>query len=292
MHLLQTEEQIPPPPPVVAEASLPRDILEKIPAQEKFNQEVASLVTSADSMYQVLQELAEWVENDTTGSAKLISDVATLNENVDELSSSVINNAEKVDELSGSVIGNAEKINELSAETESLKSLVENIPIPSGSPVDESVIQALKDYIDEKIAAIKYESDHVFISRTQYYDLIANGSVVIDGKVHEYSDDIYYCIYDEVMPPSSGEPSYDYDEETGLVEISGNTEVTDGIAELSGAEIDEDGFVTISDVEPTPSEPEIDSDGLLSVTSLPLDENGLIEGATLDEDGFIEIHTN
>ena len=232
--------------------------------QEIAAQEVAKLVSSADSMYQVLQELADWVESDETGSAQLINDVATLNG--------------EVEELSGSVITNQENISELSAETESLKNLVENLPIPSGSPVDESVIQALKDYIDEKIASIKYESDHVFLSRSQYYELVVNGSVVIDGKVHEYSDDIYYCIYDEQVPPTSGDSSYDYDEETGMIEISGDTEVTDGMLELAGAVLDGDGFVTINNVEPTPSdEPDVDEEGLVDVSNLPIDEDGFVE---------------
>ena len=233
--------------------------------------EISFLVSSADTMFDTLRGLADWIANDETGSAQLIADVTNLKDAVSGVTDRVSTLEDRVDSIEGG-------LSELSAETESLKDLVENLPIPSGSPVDESVIQALKDYIDEKIASIQHENDHVFLSRSQYYELIANGSVVIDGKVHEYSDDIYYCIYDEQVPPTSGDSSYEYDEETGMIVISGNTEVSDGILELAGAVLDSDGFVTINNVEPTPSdEPEVDEEGLVDVSNLPVDEDGLVE---------------
>lgn len=225
-------------------------------------QEVASLVSSADSMYQALQELAEWMENDTTGSAQLLSDVG---------------------ELKDAVSANTNNINTLSAQTESLKDMIENLPTPSGSSIDESVINALKAYIDEKIAEIQVENDKVYISRSQYSELVTNGEVMIDGVMHYYSDNLYYFIYD-TAPTSgdtSGNPSYDYDEETGMIEVSGETEVVDGIAEISGT-VDEDGYVTISEAEPTPDEgPDIDEDDNLDLSD--------VTDGTPDEDGYLNL---
>ena len=226
-------------------------------------QEVAKLVSSADSMYQVLQELADWVESDESGSAQLIADVATLNDSVDELS----------------------------AETESLKNIVENLPIPSGSPVDESVIQALKDYIDEKIASIQHESDHVFLSRAEYNELLREGHVMIDGKMHYFSDSVYYCIYQggSPEPPTPSGETVDY-------EISGDTII------FNNGTVDEDGFLNIGDitldgdfidlnavtpiVPDEPDEPdEPDTEPVISGDTMSL------ENATVDEEGFINAPT-
>ena len=226
-------------------------------------QEVAALVSSADSMYQALQELAEWIENDESGSAQLLADVGDLKD---------------------AVSANTNNINSLSAETEALKDMVENLPIPSGSSIDENVINALKAYIDEKIAEIQVKSDHVFLSRAQYRDLVYNGYATIDGEVHYYSDNIYYCIYDGGTPIDSGETSgssYDYDEETGVIEFSGDTVVEDGIVEIA-ASVDEDGYVTITEAEPIPDEePEIDDNDNLDLSDLTDGE--------VDEDGYLNL---
>ena len=250
-------------------------------------QEVAKLVSSADSMYQVLQELADWVENDESGSAQLISDVANLNDGLDE--------------LSGSVVTNQENINELSAETESLKNLVENLPIPSGSPVDESVIQALKDYIDEKIASIQYESDHVFLSRAEYSQLITEGHAMIDGKMHYFSNSVYYCIYQgSPEPPTPSGETIDY-------EISGDT------INFNNGTVDEDGFLNIGDItldgdfidlnavtpiipdEPDepgqPEEPDTEpvvSGDTMSLANATVDDEGFVNAPSLDINSIIE----
>ena len=226
-------------------------------------QEVAALVSSADSMYQALQELAEWIENDESGSAQLLADVGDLKD---------------------AVSANTNNINSLSAETEALKDMVENLPIPSGSSIDENVINALKAYIDEKIAEIQVKSDHVFLSRAQYRDLVYNGYATIDGEVHYYSDNIYYCIYESGAPIDSGETSgssYDYDEETGVIEFSGDTVVEDGIVEIA-ASVDEDGYVTITEAEPMPDEgPEVDEDDNLDLSD--------VTDGEVDEEGYLNL---
>ena len=226
-------------------------------------QEVAALVSSADSMYQTLQELAEWIENDESGSAQLLADVGDLKD---------------------AVSANTNNINSLSAETEALKDMVENLPIPSGSSIDENVINALKAYIDEKIAEIQVKSDHVFLSRAQYRDLVYNGYATIDGEVHYYSDNIYYCIYDGSTPIDSGETSgssYDYDEETGVIEFSGDTVVENGLVEIAGS-VDEDGYVTITEAEPIPDEePEIDDNDNLDLSD--------VTDGEVDEDGYLNL---
>jgi len=253
-------------------------------------QEVSSLVSSADSMYQVLQELADWVENDTTGSAALINDVADLKDRVADAETDIDNlkdavtamsgqtpeiDETKILEVSANSVANSEKIDELSAETISLRGIVENLP--SGSSIDEATFNALKEYIDAQIASLARNGDHLFLSRGQYNELIANGVVVISGETYYYSDSIYYCIYEGGQESgSTSGSSYEYDEETGMIEISGNTEVVDGIVELAAAEIDNDGYVTITEVEPV-VEPEVDEDGFVEIPSDQVDEDGYVE---------------
>lgn len=283
-------------------------------------QEVSSLVSSADSMYQVLQELAEWVENDTTGSAQLISDVGELKDavsantrDISTVSGQVKNALDIIDaqqnniedlyvrienipsgqtpadetkllEVSAKTVANEEKINVLSSTTAAIQELVENLPTPSGSSIDEETLNALKAYIDAQIASISKNDDHVFLSRGQYNELMVNGQVEIDGEMHYYSDDVYYCIYEGVTPTPSGETSgssYEYDEETGFINLSGNTPIDDGIVEIA-ASVDEDGYVTITEPEIVPEEggePDEDSN---------LDISGLTDGE-VDEDGYVDL---
>lgn len=255
-------------------------------------QEVSSLVSSADSMYQALQELADWVENDTTGSAALISDVADLKDRVADAETDIDNlkdavtamsgqtpeiDETKILEVSANSVANSEKIDELSAETVSLRGMIEALPVPSGSSIDEATFNALKEYIDAQIASLARNGDHLFLSRGEYNELIANGVVVISGETYYYSDSIYYCIYEGGQESgSTSGSSYEYDEETGMIEISGNTEVVDGMVELAGAEIDNDGYVTITEVKPV-VEPEVDEDGFVEIPSDQVDDDGYVE---------------
>lgn len=247
-------------------------------------QEVASLVSSADTMYQVLQELADWVENDTTGSAQLIADVGELKDAVSANTSAIESVNEQVENAFGILDVHQDDIDTLYERVEAVEDAIENIPSAvtpsSGSSIDEETINALKAYIDEKIASIKFENDHVFLSRRQYSELISTGQVTIKGVVYYYSDDIYYCIYEDAAPtPDSGSSSgssYEYDEESGTIELSGNTVIEDGMVEIA-VSIDEDGYVTITEPEPIPDEePEIDEDGFVEISEDQIDEDGYV----------------
>ena len=247
-------------------------------------QEVSSLVSSADSMYQVLQELAEWVENDTTGSAQLIADVGELK---DAVSANTRNLSVAFEQIQGTremLDVHQDDIDTLYERVEAVEDAIENIPSASTPSIDEDTLNALKAYVDEKMAALTRESDHVFLSRSQYREIVYNGQTTIDGKIYYYSDDIYYCIYEDTTPVDSGSTSgssYEYDEENGIVEFSGDTVVEDGIVEIA-ASVDEDGYVTITEAEPQTDEgPEVDEDDNLDLSE--------VTDGEVDEDGYLNL---
>ena len=245
-------------------------------------QEVASLVSSADSMYQVLQELADWVENDSTGSAQLIADVGELKDAVSANTSNLSTAFEQIQGTREILDSHQDDIDTLYERVEAVEDAIENIPSAvtpsSGSSIDEETINALRAYIDAKIAEITRESDHVFLTRAQYSEIVSTGQVTIDGVVYHYSDNVYYCIYEGTAPTPSGETSgssYEYDEETGMIEFSGATEITDGVVEIAGS-VDEDGYVTIEEAEPIPDTPDVDDEGFIEVGEDQVDNDGYI----------------
>ena len=233
-------------------------------------------------MYQVLQELAEWVENDTTGSAQLIADVGRLKDEVSANTSNLYTAFEQIQGTREMLDVHQDDIDTLYERVEAVEDAIENIPSAvtpsSGSSIDEDTINALKAYIDAKIAEITRDSDHVFLTRAQYSEIISTGQVTIDGIVYYYSDDVYYCIYEQATPTPSGETSgssYDYDEETGMIEFSGVTEITDGVVEIAGS-VDEDGYVSIEEAEPIPDTPDVDDEGFVEVGEDQVDDDGYI----------------
>ena len=152
------------------------------------------------------------------------------------------------------------------------------------SPV---VAKAQKEQ-NEKIASIQYESDHVFLSRAEYSQLITEGHAMIDGKMHYFSNSVYYCIYQgSPEPPTPTGETIDY-------EISGDT------INFNNGTVDEDGFLNIGDItldgdfidlnavipiipdEPDePEEPEVEP--VISGDTMT------ISGATVDDNGFVNV---
>lgn len=155
--------------------------------------EVAKIIDSADSRYDTLKEIADWIMSDTTGAAKMANDIADLQEQIKHVGS----------------------------------------------------------------------SDHVFLSRREYDELIANGYANVSGEVITYYDDVYYCIYEDdgsVTPPTPSGETLVYilsgdtiifptlTESGGMIEI--NAEVIDGFINLDSAYTpsgDDDKDVVIED---------------------------------------------
>ena len=210
--------------PAPSAATVDEEVVRQISAEE-----IAKVVASADTRFDTLKEIADWIINDETGSAQMANDIAEAKSGLETLSSS----------------------------TESLSASTEAIC---------AYTNTLKDYVDEKFKDVTKSSDHIFLSRPQYNYLIENGVVMLEDGPHYYSDDYYYCIYEGDDTPSGWTgSSYSYDEETGLIVFEDGASVEDGFLNVDG-EVDEHGFLIINSSS-GPSEPTIE-DGMLQVSSI------------------------
>jgi len=197
--------------------------------------EVVKVIDSADTRFDTLREIAEWIINDTTGAAKMANDIV-------EISAATTNNEEE--------------------------------------------LVTLREYIDEQISNVRRSGDHQFLTRAQYDELLASGSVIIDGKMVQYSDDIYYCIYEGETEPESGGTVYtlsgnmisflNIEENDGFITL--NAPLVDGFIDLDSITpiiptnrsilLDEDNNVVIESIE--------ELDGFINLNDFSVNENGFI----------------
>lgn len=197
--------------------------------------EVVKVIDSADTRFDTLREIAEWIINDTTGAAKMANDIV-------EISAATTNNEEE--------------------------------------------LVTLREYIDEQISNVRINGDHQFLTRAQYDELLASGSVIIDGKMVQYSDDIYYCIYEGETEPESGGTVYilsgnmisflNIEENDGFITL--NAPLVDGFIDLDSITpiiptnrsilLDEDNNVVIESIE--------ELDGFINLNDFSVNENGFI----------------
>ena len=98
--------------------------------------EISFLVASADTMFDALRGLADWIANDETGSAQLIADVNNVKRAVSGVTDRVSVNEENIDALNSDVADIADNVLELSG------SVVEHIT------QNEADLQELNDKID------------------------------------------------------------------------------------------------------------------------------------------------
>ena len=276
--------------------------------RELASEEIAKIVDSADTRFDTLKEIADWIINDSTGAPELANDVQELKRQVSGLTNDVseaqddINNLEssvrllnnttletsdKINALSASVVTNKNDIADLrnsiedtnfnvetlSSATETLKEYVET------HSADTTTFEALKEYVDEQIRNISRNGDHVFLSKAEYDELVATGHANISGETFYYSDYIYYCIYDDgnTYSGSSG-GSIIYVISGGVIDIQDVYVDENGFIVLD-APITEDGFIDLD----AASQPIIDGG------EAEIDENGIVEnnyGVTQTEEGY------
>ncbi len=187
--------------------------------------EVVKVIDSADTKFDTLREIAEWIINDTTGAAKMANDIV-------EISAATTNNEEE--------------------------------------------LVTLREYIDEQISNVRRSGDHQFLTRAQYDELLKSGSVIIDGKMVQYSDDIYYCIYEGETEPESGGTVYTL---SGNMISFLNVEENDGFITLNAPLVD--GFIDLDSITPI----------IPTNRSILLDEdNNVVIEAVEELDGFINLN--
>ena len=132
--------------------------------------EVAKIVDSADSRYDTLREIAEWIINDTTGAAQMANDIAEVSaatvENADELSTL----RDYIDEQIQNIQRNGDHVCLTRAQYDEL--------LRTGSAIIDGKMTYYSDYIYYCI----YESDSPSPSGEPIY--------VISGNVISFSNDV------------------------------------------------------------------------------------------------------
>ena len=138
---------------------IPTESIRQIAAEE-----VAKIVNSADTKYDTLKEISDWILNDTTGAASMANDIANLKSASADTRISTVEN--KLTGLTSDDIYDQEQ-----GKTQ--------------SEINQFLLQGNEE-----------SSKHFFMSTTQYADLVENGSVTIDGKEFTYDENAFYALYE------------------------------------------------------------------------------------------------
>ena len=138
---------------------IPKDSIREIALEE-----VLKIVDSADTSYDTLREISEWIKNDTTGAASMANDIANLKSVSADTRISAVEN--KLTGLTSDDIYDLEQ-----GKTQ--------------SEINQFLLQGNEE-----------SSKHFFMSTTQYEELVKNGSVIIDNKEFIYDENAYYALYE------------------------------------------------------------------------------------------------
>ena len=139
-------------------------------------EEVAKIVNSADTSYDTLKEIADWIINDTTGSAQMANDIESLK--------------------AVSADTRLNTIEAISADTRI--STIENklTGLTSSDIYDSENGKTQAEINNFLLQGSEESSKHFFMSTTQYAELVKNGSVMIGDKEFIYDDNAYYALYE------------------------------------------------------------------------------------------------
>ena len=139
-------------------------IISDLHANKLALEEVLKIVDSADTSYDTLREISEWIKNDTTGAASMANDIANLKSVSADTRISAVEN--KLTGLTSDDIYDLEQ-----GKTQ--------------SEINQFLLQGNEE-----------SSKHFFMSTTQYEELVKNGSVIIDNKEFIYDENAYYALYE------------------------------------------------------------------------------------------------
>lgn len=162
---------------------IPTDSVRQIAAEE-----VAKIVDSADTKYDTLKEISDWILNDTTGAASMANDIANLK------SVSADTRISAIEAISADTRLSA--VEAISADTR--LSAVENklTGLTSDDIYDQEQGKTQSEINQFLLQGNEESSKHFFMSTTQYADLVKNGSVIIDGKEFTYDENAFYALYE------------------------------------------------------------------------------------------------
>lgn len=162
-------------------------------------EEVAKVVANADADFDTLKEIADWIQNDTTGAAKMANDIEYLKKADSALTQSINTVNTYIDTVSDSVSAFSAHVASAyttKIEAEEYARVAKEEAISSASAYTDTKIEEVKDLI-QNIGGYAHQP----LTYDQYTELITNGTIEITDENGEtntivYDDNTFYAIYE------------------------------------------------------------------------------------------------
>lgn len=163
-------------------------------------EEVSKIVASADTSYDTLKEIADWIINDTTGAAAMANDISALKKisadtRIEAIEIISADTRIEALEKEAHVHENKSILDEIKeSHITTWNSAEENAKAYASAYTESALTQYVtKDYLNNAVGA-----PHVLLSSSEYERLIEDGSVVVNGITIVYDENTYYAIYEDV----------------------------------------------------------------------------------------------
>lgn len=221
---------------VVRVASNP--ILSSMTPEERIIREV--MENYLPKYYLSSAQTVEYVSEETGG----------INDRIDGIEAKVAEESARTDSLIEKMGGVEVSIAQMGGDIEDLDERVTVLEVSgSTSPIDEETVrrianEEITNYITS--AGTVLITDHVFLTKAQYEELVREGHAIIDGKYVVYSDSVYYCIY-EGEPTPTEETEADFDEDSNTIILIGEVgyDEENGTIIINGVDYNEgEGLIT------------------------------------------------
>lgn len=155
-------------------ASLGATALQEIPTEamrQVAAEEIVKIVNSADSRYDTLKEISDWILNDTTGAASMANDITYLK---------TISADTRLTIIESGLTNVEAKISGLTSED-----IYDKDSNKTQAEINQMVLQGGSE-----------SSKHFFMSTEEYATLLADGKVTIDGAEIVYDENAFYALYE------------------------------------------------------------------------------------------------
>ncbi len=153
---------------------------------------IAEIVNSADTSYDTLKEIADWILNDTTGAAALANDVKELKEISASTRLSILETSSHTHDNFSVLCGIT------SNDIVSWNNAEENAKSFASAYTESALtVYATKTYVDEAVKTKPTSSNFVFLTTEQYRTLYSGGTVEVNGEtLTSIDDNTYYALYE------------------------------------------------------------------------------------------------
>ena len=155
-------------------ASLGATALQEVPTEAMKQiaaEEIVKIVNSADSRYDTLKEISDWILSDTTGAASMANDITHLK---------AISADTRLTIIESGLTNVETKISGLTSED-----IYDKDSNKTQAEINQMVLQGGSE-----------SSKHFFMSTEEYATLLADGKVTIDGTEVVYDENAFYALYE------------------------------------------------------------------------------------------------